>query len=971
MSKYNISDFFLQKIKKAKKEQLERLDLSSNYHTHDSQKLVEIPLEVFELTQLKILILNYNKIYYVSESISKLINLSELYIRNNQLSCLPESIGNLSNLTRLALNNNRLSCLPESIGNLSNLTRLALNNNQLSYLPESIGNLSNLTRLALNNNQLSYLPESIGNLSNLTELYLNNNQLSYLPESIGNLSNLTRLALNNNQFTDFPKSITKIFTLKELDFASNQFNKIPDFIDNLSNLTTLDLNSNQLSYLPESIGNISCLSWLYLNNNRLVNLPESISQLSKLTKLHISFNPLSTPPIEVAERGLQAIKKYFRQLKKEGKDYIYEAKLLIVGEAGAGKTTLAKKIQNLQYQLRENQASTEGIDVIKWSFPLDNEREFKVNIWDFGGQEIYHATHQFFLTKRSLYTLVADTRKEDTDFYYWLSVVELLSDNSPLLIVKNEKQERQREINERALKGQFSNLKETLATNLATNRGLEVILAQIKHYISNLPHIGQTLPKTWVKVRQALENDVRNYISLQKYLDICEANRFTKLEDKLQLSGYLHDLGVCLHFQDEEDSVLYKTVILKPEWGTDAVYKVLDSKQVVNNKGCFTRNDLKNIWQEEKYASARGELLELMKKFQLCYEIPSRKDTFIAPQLLSDNQSEYDWDESDNLILRYSYPDFIPKGIISRFIVVMHQYIDRQIDVWKSGVILNKNNAKAEVIENYGKREIVIRAVGTEKRDLMTIITHELDKINDSYNKRLNYQKLIPCNCEVCKNSQNPHAYEYNQLLERIEHNKWTIECGKPPYEEVKVFDLINRAIDLKQLISQYSNKSIIFDDGIQQVNFLSIENGNYYEQKGDNNTMSKDRSRTQNISGGTINNSGAGAFSLGDISGTVANTINQLPNFENEPDKKQLKELLDQLQTAVKETELDEEEKAESLEQVKVIAESLQNSQDGVVKKTAKRAMKFLRGTAAALPPGAAMVTICNQLPELISKIF
>lgn len=32
---------------------------------------------------------------------------------------------------------------------------------------------------------------------------------------------------------------------------------------------------------------------------------------------------------------------------------------------------------------------------------------------------------------------------------------------------------------------------------------------------------------------------------------------------------------------------------------------------------------------------------------------------------------------------------------------------------------------------------------------------------------------------------------------------------------------------------------------------------------------------------------------------------------------------------------------------------------------------MKVLRGTAAGLPQGAAMVTICNQLPDLISKIF
>ena len=100
------------------------------------------------------------------------------------------------------------------------------------------------------------------------------------------------------------------------------------------------------------------------------------------------------------------------------------------------------------------------------------------------------------------------------------------------------------------MRGQFSNLKETLATNLATNRGLDKVFAEIKHYISHLPQIGAPLPKTWVKVREELEKDSRNHISLEKYLDMCEQNGFSELKDKLQLSSYLHDLGVCLHFQD-------------------------------------------------------------------------------------------------------------------------------------------------------------------------------------------------------------------------------------------------------------------------------------------------------------------------------------------------------------------------------------------------------------------------------------
>ena len=111
------------------------------------------------------------------------------------------------------------------------------------------------------------------------------------------------------------------------------------------------------------------------------------------------------------------------------------------------------------------------------------------------------------------------------------------------------------------MRGRFTNLKETLATNLATNRGLDDVLAEIKHHIQRLPHVGSELPRTWVQVRRALEADPRNTIGVEEYLDICANNGFTALKDKLQLSGYLHDLGVCLHFQD--DALLKRTVILK------------------------------------------------------------------------------------------------------------------------------------------------------------------------------------------------------------------------------------------------------------------------------------------------------------------------------------------------------------------------------------------------------------------------
>jgi len=52
--------------------------------------------------------------------------------------------------------------------------------------------------------------------------------------------------------------------------------------------------------------------------------------------------------------------------------------------------------------------------------------------------------HQFFLTKRSLYVLVDDTRKDhksvrDAGFKYWLEAIEAFGEGSPVLIFQNEK----------------------------------------------------------------------------------------------------------------------------------------------------------------------------------------------------------------------------------------------------------------------------------------------------------------------------------------------------------------------------------------------------------------------------------------------------------------------------------------------------------------------------------------------------
>ncbi|MEO0842121.1 MAG: COR domain-containing protein, partial [Cyanobacteria bacterium J06643_5] len=670
---------------------------------------------------------------------------------------------------------------------LTNLQSLNLSSNELSSLPAEIVQLTNLQSLNLSSNELSSLPAEIGQLSNLQSLNLSSNELNSLPAEIGQLGNLQSLDLRYNQLSTLLAEIGELKNLQSLYLHWNRLSTLPSEIGQLNNLQSLYLSENQLSSLPAEIGQLTNLETLNLKYNQLNNLPAEIGQLTNLETLNLDVNPLKSPPPEIRSQGTKAILNFYKQQLEQTIERLYETKLLIIGEGGAGKTSLAKKIEDENYKLKSDEESTEGIDVIQWKFPLDNGKDFRVNIWDFGGQEIYHQTHQFFLTERSLYALVADTRRENTDFYWWIKVAELLSDNSPILIIKNEKQDRQCQVNERQLRGEFTNLKEVLPTNLATNRGLEEIKKNIKLYISNLPHVGTELPKTWVEIRSAIEEDSRNYISREEYCKLCETNHLTDRKDMLFLSRFFHDLGVCLHFQD--DSTLKHYVILKPEWATNAVYKVLDNKAVINHLGSFTQEELADIWNDSEYSDMQDELLQLMMRFKLCYPIPNRLGNYIAPQLLDIEQPEYEWDNSNNLILRYEYK-FMPKGIITRFIVETHPFIEEQKLVWKSGVVLNKDETRAEVIENYNQKEIKIRVLGNRKKELLAVVTHELDKIHRSF-ERLEYNTLVPCNCEECFGSENPYSYPLEKLRKRLNARVYKVQCDNS-FKEVDVRRLID-----------------------------------------------------------------------------------------------------------------------------------------------------------------------------------
>ncbi len=768
----------------------------SKLHTLNicNNELHDLPESIVKLSNLKYLDIHKNKLSSLPKKIFELFNLTYLDISQNNLISLPEEFNKLINLSKLSLRENKFISLPSTITQLKNLYELDISFNKLTSLPDDIGNLSNLKYLYIRGNYLTLLPDSIGNLSNLPNFSIDFNKLTSLPDSIGNLSNISTLSIRGNNIIFLPDTICQLTNLSSLNLSNNQLTSIPDNIHNLSNLTHLDIGGNNLISIPETIGQLKKLSYLNVRKNQLKSLPDTISKLSNLRSIIVYDNPLINPPIEVVKQGIEAIRNYFEE-KTKGFDKVFEAKLLIVGEPGAGKTSLQRKLLNIHSLLPEKEESTKGIDIVDWNYTYKNQR-IKIHIWDFGGQQILKATHSFFMNHGAVFVLLADSRSDNTDYFDWLYRIETFAGHSPVILVHNELDDRPKEININQLSQRFSEFKMPLRCNLAKvkqeDRGDEFneVVKKIQYEISKLDVMGQELPSSWISIRNELVNLATTgnfFISKVNFISICE-HFDVNYENSKFISQYLHAIGAILHFQD--DPILNHLVIIQPEWATDAVYKLIENITIQQNYGRFSFDDLNGIWEKECYQDQYHALIQLIKNFQLCYEIPSQQRNYILPQLLPYQPQEYSWDGKGNLLIEYVYPDYYLTDIMTRFIVNSHDLIENHDFVWRNGVVLSKGEQRAEIMSDENRQRIKIRISGDFKYNLLITIMDTFDKIHKDYPK-MKIEIKVPCNCNHCKISLEPTFYDLQYLRTRLKNRRFRVECKNPPYYTVDIQDLI------------------------------------------------------------------------------------------------------------------------------------------------------------------------------------
>ncbi len=767
-----IKEELLKVIEAAKANGSTELDLSK-------KKLTTLPHELFELTNLSTLDLSGNLFVTLPSNICQLTNLNNIDLSGNLFATLPQEICQLRNLTRLALSNNQLANLPPEISQLENLTTLNLNNNLLAALPQEICQLRNLTRLSLSSNQLTTLPSKIGQLISLTKLHSDHNQLTTLSPKIGQLTNLIQLHLNNNRLTTLPQELFQLTNLTNLNLESNQLHSLPSEIWQLKNLSELrlsgnqlrvlppelfqltklvildirnnqllslpqeicqltklilfDLRNNQLISLPPEIGQLKNLSELYLSDNQLASLPQEICFLMKLKCFVIANNPLISPPLEIVMQGIEAMRLYFSSLR-EADQSLNEVKLLLVGDGAVGKTSLVKQILGGTFDQNEN--TTHGINIRGWSVKAIG-KEIRLNIWDFGGQEIMHATHQFFLSKRSLYVLVLDGRKDERA-EYWLRHIESFGGNSPVLVVLNKQDANPGfDINRPFLREKYPGIRAFFRISCKTSTGIAQFKEALINELPNVPIIGIQWPESWFAVKRRLEEMDTPYISCEEYGHICAEAGVAEQGSRDVLVDFLNDLGVAIHFKGFILSAMH---VLDPIWVTNAIYMIINAEELADSQGILSPDSLSNILQQGKYeeysypTGTHSYIVELMKKFELCY--PFGDEAFLIPQLLPVPEPKFYFDYSGALGFILHYPDFLPPSVFPRFMVKAHKDIKDDL-CWRTGLMLNDKESGSEAVVKADSeaRRINIWVQGERRREYLHYLRYLLADINSSFEK--------------------------------------------------------------------------------------------------------------------------------------------------------------------------------------------------------------------------------------------
>jgi internalin A len=683
-----------------------------------------------------------------------------------------EGIAECSSLRRLGIY--KLGIGEEGARALAALTALT----ELNLAGNSIGEegtrplaaLTALTELNLAGNNIGEEgTRALAALTALTELNLASNNIGEAgARALATLTGLTSLDLSYNSIgDDGARALSSLTGLTSLDLS---YNSIGDdgarALSSLTGLTSLDLSYN-------SIGDDGALVLL-----------DAWASHETIGRLGLQHNNITILPQEILDDGdAQAIIAAYRRYQSSRATPLNEAKLSVVGNEAVGKTSLIRYLTKGQPRDPDEKKTPgiahERIETQTWS---PNDDAPSLNIWDFGGQEIMHETHKFFLTERSIYLLVLEDRREDdTSIYKWLRTITNRVGDSPIIVVINKCDDMLPKLllDETSIEREWPNVVGFVRTSCNAGPAAAKSIGNLKAKIletfddPRLAHVRDPLPSPWRRVKDSIsasakESKVLSHRDFTRLCELAEGDEaITDENEQRALLQLLHNLGAIIAYGMSRDapSALQNVRLLDPNWLTGAIYKVLTAGLVVHQGGVFRREQLAELLDPKVYPVERWEFILSMMQHEgmaLCFLLPGTSNEYLVPEALPKNEPKYDNWPADSLRFRFDY-EFLPSGLIPRFIVEAHARLTNTR--WRQGAVLEAGGCLVLVKGDIERRRIDVQVDGAKRQRQVAlgIVIAEIERVN-----RLNPESKPITKVPLPDNPQIAVSYEHLLNLEDL-----------------------------------------------------------------------------------------------------------------------------------------------------------------------------------------------------------